>query len=63
MLSNSKVLGNSHIGNYVILSADSYVKDTDIPDGSIVFGQSPQLVIKPAMEKIKQHMEATWKTV
>ncbi len=46
MLSNAKVLGKSHIGSYVILAANSYVKDTDIPDHSIVFGQSPNLVIK-----------------
>ena len=46
MLSHSKILGKSHIGNHVILSANSYVKDEDIPDYSIVFGMSPHLVIK-----------------
>lgn len=47
MLSGSKVIGKCHIGDDVILAANSYVKDTDIPANSLVFGQSPDLVIKP----------------
>jgi serine O-acetyltransferase len=46
MLSGAKVLGNCDIGSHVILSANSYVKDTNIPSCSIVFGSSPDLVIK-----------------
>lgn len=47
MLSNSKVVGRSVIGDNVILAANSYVKDAVIPPDSIVFGQDRQLVIKP----------------
>lgn len=47
MLSNSKVVGASVIGDHVILSANSYVKDAVIPPHSIVFGQDRHLVIKP----------------
>jgi serine O-acetyltransferase len=46
MFSNSKVIGNSNIGNNVIIAANTYIKDTDIPDDSIVFGTSPNLIIK-----------------
>lgn len=46
MLSNSKIIGNSHVGNNVIVSANSYIKDANIPDGVIVFGSSPNLVFK-----------------
>lgn len=46
MFSNSKILGKCKIGNNVIISANAYIKDQDIPDNSIVFGQSPNLVIK-----------------
>ncbi|MEG1884293.1 MAG: transferase [Clostridia bacterium] len=46
MYSNSKVLGDCSIGNHVIISANTYIKDEDVPDNSIVFGQSPNLVIK-----------------
>jgi len=31
------LLGNSHIGNKVVISANTYIKDQDIPDCSIVF--------------------------
>ncbi|MGB3161837.1 MAG: hypothetical protein WBA84_11395 [Carnobacterium sp.] len=46
LLSGSKVVGNSRIGNNCIISANAYVKDTDIPNNSIVFGTSPNLIIK-----------------
>lgn len=47
MLSGSKILGKSIIGDNVTLSANSYVKDAAIPANSIVFGSSPNLIIKP----------------
>jgi serine O-acetyltransferase len=40
------ILGNSKIGNNVILGAGACVKDQDIPDNSMVFGSSPNLIIK-----------------
>ncbi len=46
MYSNSKVLGDSHIGSCVTLSANTYVINADIPDNCTVFGQSPNLIIK-----------------
>lgn len=47
MFSGAKILGNSKIGNNVILAANTYVINKDVPDDSIVFGQSPDIVIKP----------------
>lgn len=46
MYSDSKILGRAKIGNHVILSANTYVKDETIPDNCIVFGQTPNLIIK-----------------
>ncbi len=46
MFSNSKVLGNCHIGNHVVFSANSYILDTDVPPYSIVFGTNPNIIIK-----------------
>jgi serine O-acetyltransferase len=46
MFSNSKIIGDSNIGNNVWLSANVYIKDEDIPNNSIVFGSSPNLIIK-----------------
>lgn len=46
MMSGSKVLGDSVIGDNVTLAANTYVKDTNIPNGATVFGSSPNLIIK-----------------
>jgi serine O-acetyltransferase len=46
MLSNSKIIGDSNIGDNVIIAANTYIKDTNIPNNSIVFGSSPNLVLK-----------------
>jgi len=47
MFANSLIIGNSHIGENVYIAAQSLVKDEDVPANSIVFGQSPKLIIKP----------------
>ena len=46
MTANSMVFGNSKIGDNVIIGVGACVKDEDIPDNSIVFGSSPNLIIK-----------------
>ena len=46
MLSNSKVIGDCVVGNNVVIAANAYVKDQDIPSNSLVFGVSPNLIIK-----------------
>lgn len=46
MYSNSKIIGNCKIGDNVIVSANSYIKDQDVPDNVIVYGSSPDLVFK-----------------
>jgi len=51
MMSGSSILGNSKIGDNCIISAHSLVKDQDVPPNSIVFGKSPDLVIKTKNEK------------
>lgn len=62
MYSNSKVLGNSSIGNNVIIGANVYIKDTDISDNSIVFGQYPNLIIKSGYEeKIGDTRNRIWR--
>jgi len=46
MSANTMILGKCTIGNRVILGAGACVKDQDIPDDSLVFGSSPNLIIK-----------------
>lgn len=47
MMSGAKIIGNSRIGDNVIVSANTYVKDCDVSSDSMVFGSSPKLVIVP----------------
>ncbi|MBP3366690.1 MAG: hypothetical protein J6K96_06800 [Treponema sp.] len=56
MYSNSKILGKSHIGNNVIIGANAYVKDTDIPNDTIVFGEFPNLIFKQ-----NKNIDKIWK--
>ena len=61
MYANSTILGDSHIGNNVIISANTYIKDEVIPDNCIVFGQSPNLVIKHKDEAEIMMFNHVWK--
>lgn len=45
MMSGSKIIGRVAIGDNVIISANTYIKDQDIPPCSLVFGASPDLTI------------------
>jgi len=46
MFANASVIGNCQIGSNVYISAGTQIKDQSIPDNSIVFGISPNLIIK-----------------
>ncbi len=46
LLTGVTVIGKSTIGNNCLLSANTYIKDQDVPDNSLVFGSSPNLIIK-----------------
>lgn len=47
MCGNTSIIGKCCIGNNVTLGFGAVVKDQDVPDNSLVFGQSPNLIIKP----------------
>ena len=46
MFSNSSLLGKTYIGNNVMISAGSRIINQEVPDNAIVFGESPNLIIK-----------------
>ncbi len=46
LYANSSVIGACRIGSNVKIGAGTIIKNQDIPDRSIVFGQSPDLIIK-----------------
>lgn len=62
MNSNSSIIGNCHIRSYVVIGANACIKDEDIPDNCLVFGQSPNLVIKKrSNEQMLSYFDRLWK--
>jgi len=47
LYSNVTVLGDAKIGSNVLISTGTTIKDEVIPDNCLVFGSSPNLIIKP----------------
>ena len=61
LYANATVLGNCRIGNNVLVSSGSYLLNEDIPDNSIVFGISPNIVVKSKTENvIKEYTKHIW---
>jgi len=46
MFANSSIIGDCHIGNNVKIGAGALIKNQDVPDKSVVFGTSPNIIIK-----------------
>ena len=61
LFSDAKILGKCVIGNNVILSANSYIINENVPDNSIVFGSSPNLIIKEDAKKIDHYLKSIWR--
>lgn len=58
LYSDAKILGHAQIGNNVVISANSYIKDEDIPDNCLVFGTSPNLIIKQkSVDEMKEYFQ------
>ena len=61
MYSNSTIIGNCNIGNNVIISTGTTIKDQNIPSNSMVFGESPNLVINQKSEdRISELIDEIW---
>ncbi len=56
LYANSTILGNTQIGNNVIIAACTYLLDEKIPDNCIVFGKSPHIEIKMKDEEYIKNM-------
>lgn len=54
LYSNVTVLGNTSIGDNVVISSGTTIKDENIPSNCLVFGKSPNLIIK---QKSKKYMD------
>lgn len=51
LYSNVTILGNTTIGDNVVISAGTLIKDEEIPSNCLVFGQSPNLIVKSKDDK------------
>ncbi len=61
LYANATVLGNTHIGNNVVVAADTFLMDEIIPDNCLVFGHSPNIIVKNKSEiEIKEYTEHIW---
>lgn len=62
LYANSTVLGDTKIGSNVIVSANTYLLNEDIPDNCIVFGKSPNIEIRLKSEQEMKDMTShIWK--
>ena len=61
LFANATVLGDTHIGDNVVVAADTFLINERIPDNCIVFGKSPDITIKvKTEEEIKSYTEHIW---
>ena len=61
LYANATVLGDCHIGNNVVISSGSYLINEIIPDNCIVFGSSPNVVVKvKTEEEIRKYTQHIW---
>ncbi len=61
LFANATVLGNTHVGNNVIISANTYLMNEVIPDNCLVFGKSPDIIIKHRTEdEMTAYFERIW---
>lgn len=62
MCANSSIFGCSKVGNNVVIAANACIKNEIIPDNSLVFGSSPNLIIKQYQEEeMKDRLQYYWK--
>lgn len=62
LFSNASVIGSSLVGSNVIISSGTRVVNTNIPSNCIVYGESPNLVIKQYdLTKMKNMIERYWR--
>lgn len=61
MYANTTVLGKTTVGDNVIISTGTTIVDEKIPNNSLIFGKSPNLIIKPRDDEyIREHILRFW---
>lgn len=61
LFANATVLGNTRIGDNVVIGADSFLINETVPDNCVVTGKTPNLTIKQKTEaEIKGYTQHIW---
>jgi serine O-acetyltransferase len=61
LYSNATVLGDTTIGNNVVISTGTVIINEKIPNNCLVFGQSPNIIVKEKdPEYMKKHISDFW---
>ena len=61
LFANAMILGDTRIGNNVVVAGDTFLINESVPDNCIVFGKSPNITIKIKSEKeIKEYTQHIW---
>ena len=55
LFANSKVVGNSVIGDGTAISAGALLVDCSVPEGQVCFGMYPENHFKPSKRRIAEH--------
>ena len=53
MLTGSKIIGDSHVGGNTVITEGAIIRNQNIPANSVVYGESPNLIIKKRNEENK----------
>jgi serine O-acetyltransferase len=62
LYSNATVLGRTTIGDNVVISSGTYIKDETIPPCSMVFGASPNLTVKvKTLDYVRKYTQNIWR--
>ena len=62
MYANASVIGRCRIGDYVIIGVNAFILNEEIPDNSIVYGNSPNIKIRQCTRKdIRDRIIWLWK--
>ena len=52
MFGGSAIIGNSNVAGNCLFAVNAVAMDSEVPESSIVFGQSPSLTIKPSRRNV-----------
>ena len=53
MLTGSKIIGDSHVGENSLITEGAIIRNENFPANPVVYGESPNLVIKKRNEENK----------